>query len=220
MVDDIVVTAIRRSDGAFWAYPLEQRADFSDSPMLFPAGEGGGGEPSPLITAPLAVDCDSAAGLARTVADELRYLGPGGNSLPPVEFGAGIVRQQSGRVSLYKDNLVSLGDKGKSVLFLPTGAEASNIVGWVHNHPTYGFDPTLDLEGRYPSVDDWTEAERVVTERGVPASVSLFIVDSVCAVREFNYADKASFQSLKAPNMRRGELLPPQITTRNCQPKS
>ncbi len=181
---------------------------------------GGGGEPSPLITAPLAIECDSGAGLARTVADELRYLGPDGNTLPPVEFGAGIIRQQSGRVSLYKDNLVSLGDNARSTLFLPGAAEASNVVGWVHNHPTYGYDPNLDLEARYPSTDDWSEAQRVVNERGIPASISLFIVDSAGTVRDFNYADRASFQSLTSADRRRGELLPPQITTRNCQPKS
>lgn len=219
MVSDIIVTARRRSDDAFWAYPLEQRADFSDSPMLVPSGEGGG-EPSPLITAPLAVECDSAAGLARTVGDELRYLGPGGNTLPPVEFGAGIIRQQSGRVSLYKDNLVSLGANALSTLFLPSGGEAANVLGWVHNHPTYGYDPNLDLEARYPSAGDWSEAQRVVNERGIPASISLFIVDSTGTVREFNYQDRANFQSLTSADKRRGELLPPQITTRNCQPKS
>ncbi len=40
MSDDVVVTAIRRSDGTFWAFPLEQRPDFFDSPMLLPETGG------------------------------------------------------------------------------------------------------------------------------------------------------------------------------------
>lgn len=217
MTDDVVVTARRSTPGGVgggWSIFVE-RTELFEHPTLVPDG-GGGGAPPEYVSIPLAIDCSNAQGLAKAVADKLRSFSADGNSMPSVEYG-GTISGLGGRSSLFGDKLITYGLADRSSIAVSnTSAANANILGFVHNHPSYGFDQNLDLEARYPSDVDWASADYVVNNLGVPADISIFIIDWRGGVREFKYSDKIMFQALSPSQKRRGDMLGPVITSSDC----
>lgn len=187
-------------------------------PCCFPK-RGGGGPPSRSFEA-FAIDCTTAGGVANAASDKLRSLSADGNSLPAVEYSGTIISSPRG-ATLRSDRLETFfEDKRAPTSASLNPAENSNILGFVHNHPSYGFDQNLDLQARYPSNEDWTAIGDHVTKSGVSANISIFIIDSRGATREFKYADRVALQALSPAAKSRGDLLPPKITNRDCVNKA
>lgn len=176
---------------------------------------GGSGPPQRSFEA-FGIDCTSAGGVANAVPDKLRSLSADGNSLPPFEYSGTIV--VSGRsATLRSDRLETSFETNRSPTSVSGNpAENSNVLGFVHNHPLYGYDQNLDLQARYPSGEDWAAIGKLVMESGVSTNISIFVIDSRGAVREFKYADRVALEALSSAAKIRGDLLPSKITSKDC----
>jgi hypothetical protein len=95
------------------------------------------------------------------------------------------------------------------------GIQFSQIVGWVHNHPTYSYGNAPELN-RYPSGGaveggDWNSAEWFVANgAGGPngANFALYIIDTIDVMREFKYSDRAMYMNLDDDDRVDGKNLP------------
>ncbi len=78
------------------------------------------------------------------------------------------------------------------------GINASQIVGFNHNHPSNHYCASGGLQGQdeirrnsYPSDNDWALADQLVNLGADPNVLSLFVVGCDDQMREFRYRDRA-----------------------------
>lgn len=101
------------------------------------------------------------------------------------------------------------------------GVSFSQVIGWVHNHPTHTYGgPQADIN-RYPSGGDvpggdWNVADWFVSQGagGVGGEgFALYIIDTEGDMREFEYKDREIYMNLDATERGRGEHLPGEIVS-------
>ncbi|HKR25474.1 MAG TPA: hypothetical protein VJS15_09465, partial [Allosphingosinicella sp.] len=77
------------------------------------------------------------------------------------------------------------------------GVAISQVIGFVHNHPEAEYGQTGDEArgNRYPSDNDWNFAEYMVNH-GADPGFALYLMDTKDKMREFEYADRSTYESL------------------------
>lgn len=91
------------------------------------------------------------------------------------------------------------------------------MIGFVHNHPEAIYGQTGDEArlNRYPSEDDWDFAGYMVNHGAGGAAggaeFALYVMDTNDRMREFEYADRSTYESLSAADKTSlsGRDLPP-----------
>jgi hypothetical protein len=97
------------------------------------------------------------------------------------------------------------------------GISFSQIIGFVHNHDAWYYAPTPDgaAINRYPSNNDWNTANWMVANgAGGPNGdgFALYVIDTDGDMREFEYQDRATYQSLDGDDKKAGTDLPDETT--------
>lgn len=99
------------------------------------------------------------------------------------------------------------------------GISFSQVIGFVHNHPSHTFGGYNAPVNRYPSGGDvpggdWNTADWFVGNgAGGPGgeNFALYVIDTDGQMREFDYSDKEIYKNLDASERRNGENLPGQV---------
>jgi hypothetical protein len=84
------------------------------------------------------------------------------------------------------------------------GVSYSQVVGFVHNHPTYaygGTDKAVSINS-YPSQNDWSFADYMVGKgAGGPGGggLALYIINPDKELREFQYSNSSVYKNLTEP---------------------
>jgi hypothetical protein len=132
----------------------------------------------------------------------------------------GVIIYRDGTGALQKSGLIEGGElniPGALVVAEMTrlGIDFSQIVGWVHNHPTYRYGNAPELN-RYPSGGaveggDWSSADWFVANgAGGPGgeNFALYIIDTGDVMREFKYSDRSLYVNLDRDDRTDGKNLP------------
>lgn len=188
-------------------------------------GAGGGGDASdgtPGNDLDHNETCGSEAGAADQIRDSILETDTDNSDRTPsyqgAEYGAFIVQNANGSFGasnsmIYTDGLesrVSLEDN------LPD--DPTTITGMIHNHTGFGSNNLSDVNFyAYPSLDDWQTASMLVSQYGVDAStLSLWVIDPMGTLREFQYSDMATYVALTEEQMRAGANMPETSTVEGC----
>jgi len=159
-------------------------------------------------------DCSQTLGLVdffRDVLSEIALRENGiENGQPRHEWGSALVLD-NGNVTIRNDAIYSDSDRTEVSHFL-SSAELPNLVSILHNHPRQGASgANINLENRYPSDDDWSEADRIVGLGANPNLLSLTIVDPFGDARVFPYSQNAAYRNLSPNQQRSGQNLPDEV---------
>ncbi len=160
---------------------------------------GGGGETDPHRYSKIEVQ----NGFAIQMRNLIQYL-PDYHS---TEWGITLGMGPDGRPYVI-GNIAISGNSGSSGVVLP--ADASNVFGFIHNHPA-GVGATqadFDADSRYPSDHDWRAAQAFVDNGASAANLSLFIMDANADLRDFPYSDRNRYAGLRRTERITGQYLP------------
>lgn len=153
-------------------------------------GGGGGGfafEPEPTSETE---DCQKD-GVATEVTDTINTDTQDGN-----ERAALIYRDANGNIV---STPVTVGVPGEVAVPLPAGVSMSQVIGFIHSHPTApttgdtAVDALYNAADVYPSPADWDQMDAMVAGGANPDTLSFYVIDMHGAVREYNYSDKAIY---------------------------
>lgn len=137
-----------------------------------------------------AEDCrkDTQADLVR---DAIMAAPQNGN-----ERGAIIYKDSSGNIVV---SPIAEGLPGQVRVPLPDGVSMSQVVGFIHSHPTAPRSGDAEADARYdhadmyPSPPDWDQMDIMVAGGANAAHLSFYVVDMHGDLREYNYSDKSIY---------------------------
>lgn len=97
------------------------------------------------------------------------------------------------------------------------GVTHGQVVGFVHNHPTYAYGGTNQSVSinSYPSQNDWRFADHMVGKgAGGPGGggLALYIINPDKELREFQYSNSSVYKNLTEPQKTNEVRLPGQLT--------
>lgn len=161
-------------------------------------GSGGGGEPSYPCNSH---DPNEVAQYTRELASQLRAQIVANSAHTHNEILAFMYRDEFGVIRATP--LIGAGQDHVSVNFQELGFEASQIVGFIHNHDADDYAHTQEeaLMNRVPSIGnaqdggDWWSADNLVAHGVNPNELTLYVIDTTDVMREYRYSDKATYTS-------------------------
>ncbi|HYJ29193.1 MAG TPA: hypothetical protein VEW25_02485 [Allosphingosinicella sp.] len=162
----------------------ESGSGMEPHPTLSPEPGGGGEAP------PASQDCIKD-NVANAVKGEINNAPQDGN-----ERAALIYKDDQGRIV---STTIAVGAPGTVSVPLPPGVNMSQVIGFIHSHPTAprSDDPVddaiFDAADVYPSPFDWDQMDAMVAGGADPSTLSFYVVDMNGAAREYNYSDKAIY---------------------------
>lgn len=164
--------------------------------------------------------CASTEGAADQIRDKINGTASDGleltRSSSQVEYGTFIV-ESNGMFGAVNDMIYTDGRAGQVLLNDNIPSDLGSVYGIIHNHTGFGTaDRSLINFYSYPSLEDWISADQLVA-MGVPADqLSIWMIAPDGSLREFQYADRASFTSLTEEEKMAGEGLPTSSTAEGC----
>lgn len=128
-----------------------------------------------------------------------------------VEWGMTIVMSDGSTVVL-NDQIYTDGSRSRVSHSIPRG-QIPNLVSIVHNHPRQGLEgDDINLENRYPSQDDWIEADNLVALGADPNVLSLTLLDPFGEARIFPYSERDTYVNQSDSDRENGENLPEEVS--------
>ncbi|CAM3856326.1 hypothetical protein [Litorimonas haliclonae] len=126
------------------------------------------------------------------------------------EYGTLLV-QDNGNTIFYKNGFYTNNDP-YGVAHPITSVNAPSVVSVVHNHPRQGsIYADINLEYRYPSVDDWAAADATVALGADPNVLTMTVIDPWGDARVFEYSDRNFYLNQGVSSRENGDSLPPKV---------
>lgn len=92
------------------------------------------------------------------------------------------------------------GQYASAVLSITPDMRNGEILGFIHNHPTDGYNNEEDLDNRNPSASDWDAFHELKNNFGAVDDLSMYILGPDGVLREFHASDESRHTAENNPS--------------------